>query len=365
MRPKVARSPGRRTVAACVLGLILAGGGSGCAGRAGAEGNGGVDTLTLGAYSVVREAFHEGLIPEFQARWQKQTGRTVRFEESYNASGAQSRAIAGGFDADIAVLSLKGDMDALVKAGKVRDGWDRGPRRGMATRSLVVIGVRDGNPHQIQDWADLARPGVGVLYPDPKTSGGARWNIAAVWGAGLLADGKDKPNPDAARDLLEKVQRNVVNMDSSGRQSLATFERGTGDAVVTYENELLLRQKFASKPIPYLTPPATLQIESPAALVETSIERHGNRAVAEAFLRFVESPAGQKILGEYGFRPIDDAPIPGQPPLPPRLFTINDLGGWSKVKKTVFDAGGVWDQTFTRRGGGTDPAANTAAKGSR
>ena len=320
-----------------------------CGPRAGADP--GRDTLTLGAYSVVREAFHEGLIPAFARKWQAETGRTVRFEESYNASGAQTRAIAAGFDADIAVLSLQGDMEALVKAGKVREDWNAGPNRGMVTRSVVVIGVRDQNLAGIADWVDLARPGVGVLYPDPKTSGGARWNIAAIWGAGLL--GGAKPNPEKARDLLARVQANVVIMDSSGRQSLATFARGTGDAVVTYENELLLRNKFGGHPIPYVTPAATLQIESPAALVETSITRHGNRAVAEAFLAFVVSAEGQAILGDYGFRPFDPRlAVAGQPPLPPLLFTIEDLGGWSKVKKTVFDTGGVWEGTFLRRGDG-------------
>ena len=336
---------------AWIAGLVLAVIGPSCGPRATADQ--GQDTLTLGAYSVVREAFHDGLIPAFTSAWKQKTGRTVRFEESYNASGAQSRAIAAGFDADIAVLSLQGDMDALVKAGVVKKGWDAGPNRGMATRSVVVIGLRDGNPKKIQDWDDLTRPGVGVLYPDPKTSGGARWNIAAVWGAGLLGTEKSRPDRERARDLLTRVQANVVNMDSSGRQSLATFERGTGDAVVTYENELLLRQKFVPHPIPYVTPDATLQIESPAALVETSIVRHNNRVVAEAFLQFVGSAEGQKILGEYGFRPIDDRlTVPGQPPLPPHLFTIRDLGGWSQVKKTVFDAGGVWEKTFTRPGGG-------------
>ncbi len=345
------RRPGRAEIGAWLAGLALAALAPSCSPRADAAL--GEDTLTLGAYSVVREAFHDGLIPAFAESWKRKTGRTVRFEESYNASGAQSRAIAAGFDADVAVLSLQGDMDALVKAGVVKDDWAAGPNRGMATRSLVVIGVRDGNPRQIRDWDDLARPGVGVLYPDPKTSGGARWNIAAVWGAGLLGVDKVKPDPDRARDLLARVQANVVNMDSSGRQSLATFERGTGDAVVTYENELLLRKRFVPRPIPYITPPATLQIESPAALVEASIRRHGNREVAEAFLAFVLSAGGQEILGEYGFRPIDSKlTVPGQPPLPPRLFTIKDLGGWSKVKKTVFDSGGVFDRTFTRRDGG-------------
>ncbi len=343
---------GVRSISWMAAGLAMASLGPTCDPASGPGPGRRPDVVTLGAYSVVREAFHDGLIPAFAAKWRGRTGREVRFEESYNGSGAQARAISSGFDADIAVLSLEGDMEILVQAGMVDPGWNAGPRRGMVTRSLVVIGHRDGNPKQIHDWSDLTRPGVGVLYPDPKTSGGARWNIAAIWGAGLLGR-PGRPDPGAARDLLAAVQANVVNMDGSGRQSLATFERGTGDAVVTYENELLLRRKFAARPIPYVTPAATLQIESPAAPVQTSIDRHGNREVAEAFFAFLNSDEGQAILAEYGFRPVDDRlRVAGQPPLPARLFTIRDLGGWPAVKGAVFDPGGVWASTFTRRDGG-------------
>jgi sulfate transport system substrate-binding protein len=219
----------------------------------------------------------------------------------------------------------------------------------MITRSLVVIGVRDGNPQNIRDWDDLAQPGVGVLYPDPKTSGGARWNINAIYGAGLLA--KAKPDPEAGRALLARVQKQVVNMDSSGRQSMATFERGTGDAVVTYENELLLQRKMTGKAAPYVVPAATLLIEGPAAVVDASVERHGNRKVAEAFLEFLRSEEAQRILASYGFRPIDEKlEPPARDPLPPRLFTMADLGGWSKINKQVYDPGGVWDSLFTEPG---------------
>jgi sulfate transport system substrate-binding protein len=335
--------------AAGLLALALAA--PGCA--RGLAGDGTTDTLTVGAYSVVREAFHEGVLPAFAAHWQRATGRRVRFEESYSGSGAQSRAIASGFDADVAVLSLDGDVDRLVKAGLVNKDWKDGPHKGLITRSLVVIGVRAGNPLGIRDWDDLARPGVDVLYPDPKTSGGARWNINAIYGAGLLkgvARG-GKPDPAAARDMLARVQGRVVNMDASGRQSMATFERGTGDAVVTYENELLLQRTMTGKPAPYVVPPATLLIEGPAAVVDASVNRHGNRKLAEAFLAFLRSEEGQRILMAHGFRPLDPAldagATDGRAPLPPGVFTMRDLGGWSKVNKEVYGPGGVWDSLFT------------------
>jgi sulfate/thiosulfate-binding protein len=320
----------------------------------------GSDTLTIGAYSVVREAFHDGVLPAFAADWKRRTGRSVVFEESYNGSGAQSRAIASGFDADIAVLSLEGDINRLVEAGLVDKRWNAGPDRGIITRSVVVIGVRPGNPKSIRDWDDLARPGVSVLYPDPKTSGGARWNINAIYGAGLL-----RGDAARARDLLARVQANVINMDASGRQSMATFERGTGDAVVTYENELMSQRMRTGVVVPYTIPPATLLIEGPAALVDASIRRHGNRAVAEALLAFLRSTEAQAILAAYGFRPLGDAPghgqgqgqgrakdVPGFAPLPPHLFTMADLGGWKKINKEVYGPGGVWDSLFTRRARG-------------
>jgi sulfate/thiosulfate transport system substrate-binding protein len=307
------------------------------------------DTLVIGAYSVVRDAFREAILPGFARHWQQKTGRLVRFEESYSGSGAQARAIASGFDADVAVLSLEGDIDLLVKAGLVRKEWREAPHGGMITRSLVVIGYREGNPKGIYDWEDLTRSGVGVVYPDPKTSGGARWNVNAIYGAGLFRAGRSKPDGESASDLLARVQANVITMDASGRQSVATFDRGTGDAIVTYENELLLQSKIAGRRIPYAIPPATLLIEGPAAIVDASVNRHGNRAVAEAFLEYVRSAEAQQILADYGFRPFDSEVLSrsDSAPMPEKLFTMADLGGWAKNKKEVFETGGVWDRLFT------------------
>jgi sulfate transport system substrate-binding protein len=325
------------------LALLVAG--AGCSGPYGGPAGGG-DVLRIGAYSVVREAMHEGLLPEFARRWKVATGREVAFEESYNASGTQARQIATGLDSDIAVLSHEGDMNLLVKAGRVSATWNAGTRQGIITHSLVVIGYREGNPKSIHGWDDLARPGVGVLYPDPKTSGGARWNINAVYGAGLLhpSGGGKAPDPASARDLIAKVQANVVNMDPSGRQSVANFERGVGDALVTYENELLLRKKFG-KAIPYVVPEATLLIEGPAALVESSVAKHDNREVAQAFLDFVNSDEGQKILAEYGFRPLE-----GGEPLPPQVFQMADLGGWTTLSKQLYGPEGIWTSVMAKVG---------------
>jgi sulfate transport system substrate-binding protein len=190
-----------------------------------------------------------------------------------------------------------------------------------------------------------------VLYPDPKTSGGARWNINAIYGSASLAAREAKsgqPDPGSGRDLLARVQANVINMDQSGRQSMANFaERGTGDAVVTYENELLLRNK-ESAPISYVIPPRTLLIESPAALVDSSVESHGNRQVAEAFLEFLLSDKGQRIFAEYGFRPVKEgAPPPAQAqPMPPQLFTMADLGGWGRIEQELYGSKGLWTSIF-------------------
>jgi sulfate transport system substrate-binding protein len=312
------------------------------------------DLLKLGGYSVVREVVHDGIIPAFSSFWRKKTGREVQFEESYNASGAQARSIASGFDADLAILSHEGDMESLVKAGKVKPQWNSGATRGILTHSLVVIGHRPGNPKQIKDWSDLARPGTGVLYPDPKTSGGARWNVNAIYGAALLASRDSnggKANLAQVRDLMARIQANVINMDQSGRQSMANFaERNTGDVVVTYENELLLRSK-EGEPIPYVIPDRTLLIESPAAIVDTAVEQHGNRRVAEAFLEFLMSVEGQQIFADYGFRPVSSESEASKRflPLPDKLFTMAELGGWAKLEKELYDSQGLWTTVALER----------------
>ncbi len=308
--------------------------------------------LILAAYSVPKEAYERHIIPAFQRHWKQKTGQDVQVRSSYGASGAQARAIIGGFDADVAVLSLEGDVDQIAKAGLISHDWRKAPHGGMISASVVALGVRKGNPKGIKSWEDAARPGVEVLYPNPKTSGGAMWDVIAIYGAGLKlaeqrAAGK-AGTPEAAEaqaaELLTRIQRNVKVMDKSGRESVTTFERGVGDVIVTYENELLPRVK-SQRPYEIIVPAETVWIENPAAVVDKYADRHKVRDVAEAFVTFLHGPEAQAAFLELGFRPLDrgaNASAPATLPQPARLFTIADLGGWDQVSNKLFGAQGLW-----------------------
>ncbi|MHB1126853.1 MAG: sulfate ABC transporter substrate-binding protein [Bacillota bacterium] len=339
------------TVLLSVLIIVFAGCGKQSAGdrkNAGSGSGGEARTLILGAYTVPKEAFQKSLIPAFQNYWKEKTGEDVRFKESYVGSGAQARAIIGGFEADIAVLSLEEDMDEISKAGLIAHDWRSKPHNGFITNSVVVIGVRPGNPKGIKDWEDLAAPGVDVLYPNPKTSGGAMWDVNAIYGAALKysEETSGRPDPEFARELLKMVQKNVKVMDKSGRESFTTFEKGIGDAVVTYENELL-RVLAEGEKYEVVYPRSTILIENPAAVIDQNIQKHGTADVAEAFIDFLHSAEGQQAFGEAGFRPLDEQ-IAGRMaktyPEPQLLFGIEYLGGWSRVREDLYGPKGVWMQ---------------------
>jgi sulfate transport system substrate-binding protein len=309
-------------------------------------------TLILGAYTVPKEAYEQEIIPAFKAYWQQKTGEVVKFEESYVASGAQARAIVGGLEADVAALSLEGDLQKVVDAGLITHDWKSGPQRGMITRSVVAIGYRPGNPKNIHDWDDLTKPGVEVLYPNPKTSGGAMWDVNAIYGAGLkISETKTgKPDPTYAENLLMAIQKNVKVMDKSGRESVTTFERGIGDALVTYENEILLRQ-MVGKDLPYVVPKATILIENPTAVVDKYVDKHGTRDVAEAFVEFCFTEQAQRAFAKYGFRsanPQIAEEFKDKYPVPEMLFDMNYLGGWGEVEKTIYGADGAWTRVVEK-----------------
>lgn len=306
------------------------------------------DTLVLGAYTVPKEAYEKEIIPAFQDSWKKKSGREVKIEQSYVASGAQARAIIEGFEADIAALSLEGDADQIVKAKLISHDWKNRPWKGFITHSVVVIGFRQGNPKKIKDWEDLTHQGVEVLYPNPKTSGGAQWNVNAIYGAGLKISQAKSGKTDAtyARDLLKRVQKRVKVMDKSGRESVSTFERGIGDALVTYENEVLLRQ-MEGKSLPFIIPPATILIQNPVAVVDRNVDKHGVRVLAEEFIKFLHTDGAQRSFAKFGFRPANPIiakEFKGKYPTPPLLFDIDYLGGWSKVLETIYGPKGIWTQ---------------------
>jgi sulfate/thiosulfate transport system substrate-binding protein len=299
-------------------GMLLA---AGCGGGSG----GGGDKLTLVAYSTPREAY-EQLIPEFQ---KTDAGKGVGFSQSYGASGDQSRAVQNGLAADVITLALEPDMAKLVDAGLVAKDWNADEHNGMITNSVVVFITRKGNPKSIRTWDDLIKPGVEVIEPNPFTSGGAKWNIMAAYGAQLRA-GK---TPEQAADYLLELFRHVPVQDKSAREALQTFIGGKGDVMLAYENEAINAQQ-KEQPVDYVVPDSTILIENPIAVAANS--KHA--ATASAFVDFLRSEAAQKLYAERGYRPVNQTAAAGAEfPEPPGLFTIKDLGGWSDVNKRFFD----------------------------
>jgi len=320
----VARAGTVRTAA--VVGLVagaLALAGCGGAAEAGAAAGGG--RLSLVAYSTPKEAYAE-LIPAFG---RTAAGKGVTFTQSYGASGAQSRAVVAGLPADVAALSLAPDISKLVDAGLVAKDWNSDAYHGMVTRSVVVLVVRKGNPKGIKGWDDLVRPGVTVLTPNPLSSGGARWNVMAAYGAQVTA-GKSQAQ---ALDYLEQLFGHVVVQDASAAASLQTFARGQGDVLLSYENEAIAARDHGQA-VDWVVPDSTILIENPVAVVSSG----SNQAAAQAFVDFLRTKPAQEIFAAHGYRPVlDGVSSPKAFPTPAKLFTIDDLGGWPAVTKTFFD----------------------------
>jgi sulfate/thiosulfate transport system substrate-binding protein len=278
--------------------------------------------LTLVAYSTPQGVF-EKLIPAFQGT---PAGSGVSFSQSYGGSGAQARAVVSGLHADIVNFSLEPDVEKLVKAGLVPASWNQNATHGFVSDSVAVIIVRKGNPKHIAGWSDLVRPGVQVLTPNPLTSGGARWNVVAAYGAQL----KEGKAPAQAEAYLKALFHNVVSQDSSARNALQTFLAGRGDALIDYENEAIADRKKGA-PIEYVTPKDTILIQNPIAVVGSG----GSAAEARKFLAYLLSPAAQGIWAANGYRPVIPT-VAAQFPTPSGLFTIDSLGGWKKVTKQFF-----------------------------
>ena len=330
-----------------VTSLVVAGALAACGGTSsGSEGGGGGDgsggKLTLVAYSTPEEAYKE-LIPAFN---KTPEGKGVSFDQSYAASGEQSRAVEGGLPADIVEFSLEPDITRLVEAGLVDKTWNQNEYKGMVTDSVVVFIVRKGNPENIKTWDDLVTGEVEVLEPNPFTSGSAKWNIMAAYGA-QLEQGK---TPEQAKQYLAKLFENVPVLDKSAREALQTFSSGKGDVLLGYENEAILAQQ-KGEDIDYVIPDETLLIENPIAVVNESKDPK----LAQSFVDFLYTPEAQEIFASTGYRPVVEGTTGADKfPTPETLFEITKFGGWDKVNAEFFDPeGSVVADIFQSQGKST------------
>ena len=306
-------------------------------------------TLLNVSYDPTRELYRD-FNAAFAAKWKKDTGETVRINQSHGGSGKQSRSVIDGLEADVVTLALAYDIDALHAHGDLvpADWQKRLPDNSAPYTSTIVFLVRNGNPKGIKDWDDLVKPGIGVITPNPKTSGGARWNYLAAWGFAARKYGNDA----AAKDFVGKLYRNVLVLDTGARGATTTFvERGQGDVLLAWENEAQLALgESGANTFEIVAPSISILAEPPVSIVDKVVDRRGTRKVAEAYLRHLYSPEGQEIAAKGGYRP-RDATVAARyaakfPNLP--LFTVDEaFGGWQKAQATHFADGGTFDQIYT------------------
>jgi sulfate/thiosulfate transport system substrate-binding protein len=289
----------------------------------------------------------------FAVHWKARTGDNVVVKQSHGGSGKQARSVIDGLDADVVTLALAYDIDELHDKSKLipADWQKRLPGNSSPYTSTIVFLVRKGNPKGIKDWDDLVKPGVSVVTPNPKTSGGARWNYLAAWGFALKKYGND---PKKAQDFVARLFGNVPVLDSGARGSLITFtERGVGDVFLSWENEAFLATKeLGPDKFQIVVPSLSILAEPPVTVVDKNVDRKGTREVATAYLQYLYTPEGQEIAARHHYRPIDPkvAAKYGSQFTKVSLFTIDELfGGWAKAQKAHFSEGGVFDQIYTRK----------------
>jgi sulfate transport system substrate-binding protein len=308
------------------------------------------DTTILNvSYDPTRE-FYADVNKVFAAQWLKDNGETVSIRTSHGGSGAQARAVIDGLEADVVTLALAGDIDKIAKkTGLIADDWQsRLPFNSTPYTSTVVFLVRAGNPKSIHDWADLVKPGVQVVTPNPKTSGGARWNFLAAWAYALK---QNKNEETAAKDFITRLYANVPVLDTGSRGSTITFvERHQGDVLIGGENEALLAQQEAkAEGFQIVVPSTSILIEPSVSLVDGNVDKHGTRKVAEAYLNFLYTPQGQELAAKHFFRP-RNAVVLGeylhQFPSVDTSTSIADFGGWGVAQQKFFSDGGIFDQIY-------------------
>ncbi len=314
------------------------------AGRAFAE----ETTLLNVSYDPTRELYQE-LNVAFARQWKARTGSTVTVRQSHGGSGKQARAVLDGLEADVVTLALAYDVDVLADKGLLAKDWQaRLPNASSPYTSTIVFLVRKGNPKGIKDWDDLIKPGVSVITPNPKTSGSARWNYLAAWGYALLKSGRDEA---AARDFVARLFRNVPVLDSGARGATTTFvERGIGDVLINWENEILLGgRELGQDKFEIVAPPSSILARPVASVVDRVVDKRGTRKVAEAYLEYLYSPEAQQIAVKHHYRPVDPKIAAEHAAAFPKLklFTLEDVAGdWRNANQVHFADGGLFDQIY-------------------
>ena len=314
-----------------------------------------VSTISLGAtakdflnvsYDPTRELY-EDVNKNFSKYWESRTGQKINFKQSHGGSGKQARSVIDGLDADVVTLALAADIDVIAEKAKLlpADWQKKLPHNSTPYTSTIVFLVRKGNPKGIKDWGDLVKPGVGIITPNPKTSGGARWNYLAAWAwAKHQAGGNDAK----AQEFVRKIYKNTKVLDSGARGSTTTFaERGIGDVLLAWENEAYLAIREQPGKFEIVTPSLSILAEPPVAIVEKNAEKKGSLYLAKGYLNFLYSPRGQQIAAQNFYRPRDAKTLAqyGKIFKPLKLVTIDqEFGGWNKVQKTHFENGGIFDQ---------------------
>ena len=300
------------------------------------------------SYDPTRELYQE-FNSAFTKHWEQKTGQSVTVNQSHGGSGKQARAVITGLEADVATLALAYDIDEIHNNADLlpADWQSRLPNNSCPYTSTIVFLVRKGNPKQIKDWDDLVKPDVSVITPNPKTSGGARWNYLAAWGYALKKSGNDEQK---AKDFVTKLFKNVPVLDTGARGSTNTFIRGMGDVFISWENEALLAiNELGKDQFEILVPSITILAEPPVAVVDKNVDKHGTREVAQAYLEFLYTEQGQEICAKHYYRPTNPAVAEKWAAQFPKVktFTIKEMfQGWAQAQKKHFSDGGIFDQIF-------------------
>ncbi|ABB24409.1 sulfate ABC transporter substrate-binding protein [Pelodictyon luteolum] len=305
-------------------------------------------TLLNVSYDPTRELY-QSENAAFASYWKQKTGQEVTINQSHGGSGKQARAVIYGLEADVVTLALAYDIDAIADSKLLATNWQqRLPQNSTPYTSTIVFVVRKGNPKGIRKWDDLIKTGISVITPNPKTSGGARWNYLAAWGYKQTQTG----SADKAKAFVKAIYKNVPVLDTGARGSSLTFtQRGIGDVLITWENEAhLILKEFGNDRFEIVAPPVSILAEPPIAIVDKNVDRHGTRKVAEAYLNFLYTPQAQEIIVQNSYRPRNTATLRKHASNFPaiKLFTIKDLfGTWRQAQKTHFSDGGTFDQIYT------------------